>query len=674
MAIRLLTIPIAVLFLTMSAPASAQERKPATLDDLMKFKTIVDVRISPLGDRVAYVVSTPSLSKNQHEPALYVVPVAGGTPLRLAESSRIINTPLPSPKIRWTPDSKKISFTAMKDDKPQVFVVDAGGGEVQVVTDAAEGVFGYEWSPDGKSIACITRDPIPLEEQQRRKDQSFVTHVDAPGPATRIAMKSPDGAWRMLTPHDQYVEGMSWSPDGREMAYASAPTSGFISQYATRIYGVSIVDGKTRVIVDRKGMNSTPRFSPDGLSIAFTSSNGVVSLMSPRGLCVVPAKGGEVHSFGLNDAWISDVTWAHDSKSIYLLTTDGTYGQSEHMFEQPVVRVFVETGKSEVSVGGMTANYSLSMARDGSTLAYRSVEPRTMGDVMVKKIKETSSIKLSDVNPQLRELALGEMKALKWKSFDGKEIWGLLLTPPGYKTGSRAPMLVYCHGGPNGGVSYGLFPQFMHVVSQVDYYPVEAMAGAGFAVFFPMPRGGAGYGEAGQRSIVNDWGGADYKDIMTGVDDLIAKGIADPDRLGVMGASYGGYMTDWIVTQTNRFKAASTGASICDLDDQFFLSDGGEVMAEYFKRPWEAKESYAAHSPLTFVEKVTTPVLIQHGERDNRVPIAQAWKFYRALKSLGKTVEFDIHPRSSHVFYEPMQEQEAMRRNLEWFTKWIHVP
>jgi len=249
-----------------------------------------------------------------------------------------------------------------------------------------------------------------------------------------------------------------------------------------------------------------------------------------------------------------------------------------------------------------------------------------------------------------------------------------LLIPPTTTAGRRVPLLVYCHGGPNGGVTYGLFPQFMHVVSQVDYYPVEALASAGFAILFPMPRGGAGYGEAGQRSIVNAWGEADYKDIMTGVDDLIAKGIADPDRLGVMGASYGGYMTNWIVTQTGRFKAASSGASLSDLADQYFLSDGGDVMAEYFKRPWEARESYAAHSPLTFADRVTTPLLLQHGERDQRVPIANAWKFYRALKQFGKTVEFDIHPRGGHVFYEPMQEREAMRRNLDWFAKWIRLP
>jgi dipeptidyl aminopeptidase/acylaminoacyl peptidase len=230
---------------------------------------------------------------------------------------------------------------------------------------------------------------------------------------------------------------------------------------------------------------------------------------------------------------------------------------------------------------------------------------------------------------------------------------------------------VYIHGGPGGGVTYGLFPQFMHIVPQVDPYPTAALASRGFAVLFPMPRGGAGYGEAGQRAIVNAWGEADYQDIMAGVDHLVAQGIADPHRLGVMGASYGGYMTNWIVTQTGRFQAASAGASISDLADTFYLSEGGEFMTHYFKRPWENRESYAAHSPLLFADRVTTPLLIQHGEADPRVPIAGAWKFYRALKAMGKTVELDVYPRGGHVLREPMQQREQMRRNLEWFMKWI---
>jgi dipeptidyl aminopeptidase/acylaminoacyl peptidase len=247
------------------------------------------------------------------------------------------------------------------------------------------------------------------------------------------------------------------------------------------------------------------------------------------------------------------------------------------------------------------------------------------------------------------------------------------VTPPGAVPGRRLPLLVYIHGGPGGGVTYGIFPQFMTGVAQVDPYPTEALASAGYAVLFPMPRGGAGYGEAGQRMIVNAWGEGDYKDIMAGVDRLIADGVADPDRLGVMGASYGGYMTNWIVTQTSRFKAASAGASLSDLTD-IVLSEGGEFIVQYFKQPWENRASYVAHSPLTFADRVTTPLLIQHGEVDPRVPIAGAWKFYRTLKTMGKTVEFDIYPRGGHVLREPMQQRAQMLRNMEWFTRWIKSP
>ena len=171
--------------------------------------------------------------------------------------------------------------------------------------------------------------------------------------------------------------------------------------------------------------------------------------------------------------------------------------------------------------------------------------------------------------------------------------------------------------------------------------------------------------------IVDAWGEGDYKDIMAGVDHLIATGVADQNRLGIMGASYGGYMTNWIVTQTNRFKAASAGASLSDLTDEYYLSEGGEFMVPYFKRPWENADGYARHSPLTYASRVATPLLIQHGERDARVPIAEAWKFYRALKAMGGTVELDIYPRGGHVLYEPMLQREQMKRNYEWFRRWI---
>jgi dipeptidyl aminopeptidase/acylaminoacyl peptidase len=514
---------------------------------------------------------------------------------------------------------------------------------------------------------------MPQDEERQRQDKSFIIRADAPDRPTRLALVrvGHPSALRLLTPPADYVDALSWSPDGREIAYSAAPRTGFTAAYDARLYAVALEGGARRTIVDRAGMNSGPRFSPDGKSIAFISTNGRSDIMASRSVTVVAAGGGTPRAYPLDDAWVNEYVWTRDSRSILLEANDGTFGRAEHMFEQPVVQLTVADGKATRLGSGPTVAFSISRSDDGARLAFKSVGARTMGEVAVMETASGRVSTIVDVNPELKDFALGELKPVKWRSFDGMEIWGLLLTPPDAAAGKPLPMLVYLHGGPGGGFTLGLFPQFMHIVPQVDPYPTATMAGAGYAILFPMPRGGAGYGEAGQRAIVNAWGEADYKDIMAGVDQLVAQGLADPNRLGVMGASYGGYMTNWIVTQTGRFKAASAGASLSDLSDTFYLSEAGAFMVDYFKRPWENRNGYAAHSPLTFADKVTTPLLIQHGEADPRVPIAGAWKFYRTLKAMGKAVELEIYPRGGHVLREPMQQREQMRRNLEWFAKWI---
>jgi dipeptidyl aminopeptidase/acylaminoacyl peptidase len=646
---------------------------PIAIDDLMALRSIVDVQIAPDGGRVAYVVSTPNLDKNEHEPALYVVPSAGGTPRRVGDMVRIFNVPSPRPQLRWTRDGANLSVLGISAGRPEVFVVPAAGGEPQQVTKAPEGVLSYEWSPDGKTLAFLTLDPMPREEERQRADKSFVIRAGAPDRPIRLALERVDrpSALRLLTPPDQYVDAFAWSPDGREIAYSAAPRSGFSAAYDARIYAVSIESGKTRTLVDRPGMNTGPRYSPNGRRIAFISTGGKRDIMAPRSLTVVDAAGGAPRVHGLDDAWVNEYVWAPDGSALYIQANDGTYGRGARMFEQPIVRVTVADGRAERIGSGAAVAYSISVSADGRRIAYKSVGPRTMGDVHVIDVATGRSTAVTDVNPQLRNSAVGDLKPISWRSFDGREIWGLLLTPHGAAEGRKLPLLTYVHGGPGGGFTYGLFPQFMHIIPQVDPYPTATFAGRGYAVLFPMPRGGAGYGEAGQRAIVNAWGEGDYQDIMAGVDRLIAQGIADPDRLGIMGASYGGFMTNWIVTQTGRFRAASAGASLSDLTDTFYLSEGGEFMADYFRRPWENREGYASHSPLTFADRVTTPLLIQHGEADPRVPVAGAWKFYRTLKSLGKTAELEIYPRGGHVLREPMQQREQMRRNLQWFERWI---
>jgi dipeptidyl aminopeptidase/acylaminoacyl peptidase len=638
----------------------------------MALRSINEVRISPAGDRVAYVASVPALAKNEHEPALFAVSVNGGEPARLGESLRILNLPAPRPQLRWAPDGSAVSLLAFDGPRPQVVSVPVAGGAARTLTKASEGVFAYEWSPDGKSLAYITRDPMPAEEERQRQDRSFVIRADAPTPATRLAVQALDGtAARVLTPPSQHVDALSWSPDGRAIAYSAAPRTGFTAAYEARVYIAPLDGSAPRTVVDRPGMNTGPRFSPDGRQIAFISTSGHYDVMASRSLTIVAAEGGAPRRFALDDAWVNEYAWTPDGRALYLMANDGTFGRGEHMFEQPILRLHVADGRLERLGAGPTVAFSTSVSADGRRIAYKSVEPRSMGDVAVLDTTSGRAATITDVNPRLRDFAVGDLKPISWRSFDGMEIWGLLLLPSGTPAGRRLPTLVYIHGGPGGGFTYGLFPQFMTSLPQVDPYPTAAMAGLGYAVLLPMPRGGAGYGEAGQRAIVNAWGEGDYKDIVAGVDHLIARGIADPNRLGVMGASYGGYMTNWIVTQTSRFKAASSGASLSDLSDTFYLSEGGEFMIAYFKRPWENRESYAAHSPLTFAERVTTPLLIQHGEADPRVPVAGAWKLYRTLKAMGKTVELEIYPRGGHVLREPMQEREQMRRNLEWFTRWI---
>jgi len=640
----------------------------------MMLRSINDVRIAPAGDSVAYVVSTPSLPKNEHEAALFIVAASGGAPTRLGESIRIFNLPTPRPQLRWSRDASIVSLLAFDNGRPQVFAVPVNGAAPKVLTRAPEGVFAYEWAPDGKSLAYITRDPMPAEEERQRQDRSFVIRADAPDRATRLMVQRLDASTpRALTPSSQYVDALSWSPDSREIAYSAAPRSGFTAAYDARLFAVTVDAGAQRTIVDRPGMNTGPRYSPDGRQIAFISTTGRNDVMATRSLTFVPAAGGTPRTFMLDDAWVNEYEWARDGRSIYLQANDGTFGRAQHMFEQPVVRLTVADGRVERLGTGPTVAFSISVSNEGPRVAYKSVDARTMGEVAIMDVASGRVTTLTDVNPELRAFAPGELKPITWRSFDGMEIWGLLLTPSGVPAGRRLPTLVYVHGGPGGGFTYGLFPQFMHLVPQVDPYPTAAMAGLGYAVLFPMPRGGAGYGEAGQRAIVNAWGEGDYQDIIAGVDHLIAQGIADPDRLGVMGASYGGYMTNWIVTQTGRFKAASAGASLSDLSDTYYLSEGGEFMVGYFKRPWENRESYAAHSPLTFADRVTTPLLIQHGEADPRVPIAGAWKLYRTLKAMGKTVELEVYPRGGHVLREPMQQREQMRRNVEWFTRWIPI-
>jgi dipeptidyl aminopeptidase/acylaminoacyl peptidase len=290
--------------------------------------------------------------------------------------------------------------------------------------------------------------------------------------------------------------------------------------------------------------------------------------------------------------------------------------------------------------------------------------PMTPSEVYVTDSTFGSYKAVTTTNPQAASFALGEAEVVTWKSTDGLEVEGVLLKPVGYQAGKKYPMLTVAHGGPSG--------------AYVNNYRVggleggQVWAGEGWAVFYPNPRGSTNYGEKFLRANINDWGGGDYRDIMTGIDALVAKGIADPDKLAHIGWSYGGYMTAWVITQTSRFKAAMVGAGLTNMWSMYGTNDIPNVLVTYFGGIPNARtmELYTDRSAMSHVDKVTTPTLILHGSSDERVPIGQPMELFRALKDRGKTVELVFYPREGHGFQEYYHQKDRLERIHDWVTKY----
>jgi dipeptidyl aminopeptidase/acylaminoacyl peptidase len=274
-------------------------------------------------------------------------------------------------------------------------------------------------------------------------------------------------------------------------------------------------------------------------------------------------------------------------------------------------------------------------------------------------------VQVSRANTELKLPPLGKTEVVQWTAPDGKPIEGLLTYPVGYRPGQRVPLILNVHGGPT-----GVFQQTF--IGGRGVYPLATFAAHGFAILRPNPRGSSGYGPEFRFANVKDWGGGDYQDLMSGVDKVIAMGVADPDRLGVMGWSYGGFMTSWIVTHTKRFKAASAGAPVTNLQSFTGTADIPAFIPDYFGAQWwDATELYLKHSPVFNVKGVSTPTMIQHGEADVRVPISQGYEFYHALKTQGVPTRMLVLPRQPHGPTEPRMQLIAMRANLEWFEKYL---
>ena len=631
-------------------PAAANGHRAMTPKDVIELKQVSDPQLSPDGARVVFVVAELDAKENLYQSDLWVVSAADGEPLRLTRHPKNDRAPA------WSADGSRIAFLSEREEKPQVFVIDARGGEPWKLTDAKAGVASFAWAPDGKTIAYLATDAPSDDEEKKTKakdDERVVerdfkmTHLWTIDVESKKSVRVSEGAFTL--------SDARYSPDGKEIAAVRRPTPKADDGDQADVVIFPTAGGAPRVLHENSGSDTQPRWSPDGKQLAFVSRDGKLSTHGNPLLMVIPSAGGTARALTEHDLSPGSVAWTPDGRSLLFSAGRGVRGG--------VMSVALVGGKPQPVVDGPFVAGSLSVAAKTGTLAFLRQDPVSPADVWVQKAGAAAAQR-SKMNPQLAELNLAKAEPLRWKSADGMEIEGILWTPADAAPGKPLPLVVAAHGGPSGVYTLA-FPG-----SWSNY--AHCYTGKGWAVFQPNFRGSSNYGDAFLRADHKDWGKGDFSDIMTGVDHLVARGVADKTRMAFHGWSYGGYLTSWTITQTDRFKAAADGAGLTNMISMYGTNDLQRTLEEYFGgMPWDDYAGYERASAMYHIKDAKTPTLILHGEKDDRVPIGQAQELYMGLKKRGVPVEMVVYPREPHGLREPNHQLDKMEREMAWFDKWV---
>ena len=627
----------------------------------LKVKAVGAPRVSPDGSRVVYTVNEAVMTPDKSEfvTQLWMANIATKQNIQLTFGDKTSTNP------KWSPDGKWIAFVSnRKDNRNNLYRLNIDGGEAEPLTELKSSVTNFNWSPDGRFIAYTMSDPKTEEEEKNDKGRNDFRWVDENLKMSRLyvipVQQDANGKRepRKLTTENYNVGEFDWSADGSRIAFSHSKTPGANDWTTADVSIVDVASTNVTPLANTPAAEDSPAYSPDGKSIAMIVTDNPPRWAQTATIQIFPANGGQpkvlLSSF---DGQPGIAGWSADGKKIYFSEAKGTGTQ---FYVVDVAANRIEEVKHDTAVLS-----AISLNRSGTTFGLVRQTSDTPADVYVSPVGNFAPVQISHANAELKLPAIGRTEVVRWKSKDGKEIEGLLTYPAGYQQGQRVPLILNIHGGPT-----GVFQQTF--IGGRGAYPLATFAARGYAILRPNPRGSSGYGTEFRRANLKDWGGGDFQDLMTGVDKVIEMGVADPERLGVMGWSYGGFMTTWVVTQTKRFKAASAGAPVTNLMSFNGTADIPGFIPDYFGGQfWEAADLYQKHSPMFNVKGVTTPTMIQHGEADIRVPISQGYEFYNALKVQGVPTRMIVLPRQPHGPNEPKMQLAAMKANLEWFDKYI---
>jgi len=633
-----------------------------TIDQSLSMKSVGGAQISPDGKYVAYTVQEANWDDNDFITQIWIAVPSTGERYALTSGKKASSGPL------WAPNSRRLAFTSDRDGKRQIYVISPTGGEAAQLTTEENGVGALAWSPSGDTIAYTSSGP----ESKARKDRKekygdyeiiggdyVMNHlwrvaVPAEIPSDTKKLPKPEA----LTSGDSLnVNGFSWSPDGKRIAFSATRDPDLGSQDTEQIHVLDLSDLHVRKLTQISGPNSRPKWSPDGKEIAFVTANGdQYFFFSNQYIATIPADGGNPKV--LTEAFDEDanlVDWGPDG--IYFTALQRT---DSHIFRMDPATGAVKrlSGPEHFSAQGAT------FTPDHKMLAGVGATPNHFAEVYVSSVSDFAPKYLTDVSKQWKDFKLTTREVVQWKSTDGAAVEGILMKPADYDPSRKYPLLVVIHGGPTGVDTA--------VASADRYYPIERFAAKGALVLKPNYRGSAGYGAKFRALNVRNLGLGDYADVISGVDSLIAKGIVDKDRVASMGWSEGGYISAFITTYSDRFKAVSVGAGISDWLTYYVNTDIHPFTRQYLKAtPWEDPEIYRKTSPITYVNKAKTPTLIQQGDQDKRVPPPNSYELYQALKDRGVPVKLVFYKGFGHPINKPKQQRAVMEENYNWFSKYI---
>jgi dipeptidyl aminopeptidase/acylaminoacyl peptidase len=632
-----------------------------TIEDYATMPNLSAPRWSPDGKRIAYVLAKADLEKGAYDSDVWIVDADGRNGRQLTRARGVDFRP------RWSPDGARIAFLSDREGKNAVYAIEASGGESRKLIDEPAPVREFEWSPDGKTIAFTRIDEPAPEEEKRTKEKDDARVIGEGRKQVHLYLADVEsGKARRLTKGDFAVSTFSWSPDGATIAFDRGPGPGLDDLYRSDIYAVDVRSGEMRPLVVRPGWDRHPTYSPDGKWLAFTTTGGVHDWLVEHEVHVMPAAGGASRNvakeYGRTPEaiqWSGGALWIegpwNTTTQLYRVSPDGSNWTDTTRIDGVISDAHLHAGRAAYIQQSLTEPPELFVA----------------------------NTRITNHNATYRDRTLGQTTLIRWKNpKDGLEIEGLLTLPVGYK-GGRVPLLTFVHGGPASRFDQG-FLGYLGVM-----YAPQVLAANGYAVLRPNPRGTGGYGLAFRQANRNDWAGMDWLDVNAGIDKVIADGIADPQRLGMMGFSYGGYITAWAIGHSDRMRALSIGAPVADLLSFHGTADIRDFLPHYFDKRENADaaatdeglnemrhaplsvELLRSRSPMWHLKRTKAKVLIQHGETDDRVPLSQGTMLYRFLDELGVDVKMVVYPRTGHGVREPRLRMDFMRRNLEHFRSAI---